>query len=124
MVTTEKAESKYTPPSFIDKKIIKKLSKDKQSYWENRLLGKPGQDNQPELVVKSSSSEVTTSFDNAGKIVVHNRQARRNRPPKLNIFTKATHSIKKERLRNEKQRRNRAVAKARKTRRASYSQVA
>lgn len=66
-----------------------------------------------------------TPLDNQGRIRVFNRAARRRKPPTDNIFTKATHKIKKERLKNAKtkQQRKREIALARKARKESYSQV-
>jgi hypothetical protein len=115
-------EEKYIPPYFIDKKLIKNLPKDKKQYWQNRLNGKSGQ-GEVNLVGKVQGSEVTTSFNNDGTIIVHNRKTRRARPRPLNIFTKANNTIVKERLKNARKQHSRAIAKARKARRARYSQV-
>ncbi len=54
-----------------------------------------------------------------------NRAERRRKPPTDNIYTKATHKIKKERQKNAKtkQQRIRAIADARKARKADYTQV-
>lgn len=92
----EKTEHKYIPPSWIDQKIVETLSKEKQQYWANRILGRPGQDNKPKLEGKViKESEVTISFNNDGEMVVHNRAARRQRPFTPPFYTKSTHSLKK-----------------------------
>ena len=56
---------------------------------------------------------------------VYSRADRRRKPPTDNIFTKATHKIKKLRSKNAKtkQQRERATARARKARKESYTQV-
>lgn len=124
-MTTEKPEQEIVPPSWIDQELIKTLPEDKQDYWANRTAGWRGQGEKFDPVVATHPNEkVQTSFDNAGNIIVHNRDSRRNRPLKFNIFTKATHSIKKERLKNANKQRLRAIAKARKARRARYQEVA
>lgn len=79
-----------------------------------------------------------TKFDNEGNIHVINRAARRRKPMRprnisrfgyvdvpANMYTKLTHKIKKIRRKNAptKQQRIRAIAEARKARRAGYSQV-
>lgn len=55
----------------------------------------------------------------------YNRADRRRKPPTDNIYTKATHNIKKERAKNAptKQQRQRAIAKARKARKEAYTQI-
>lgn len=55
----------------------------------------------------------------------YNRADRRRKPPTDNIFTKATHKIKKERAKNAKsqQQRKREIARARKARKESYSKI-
>jgi hypothetical protein len=60
-----------------------------------------------------------------GKVITYNRATRRRKPPTDNWFTKKTHRIMKIRKKNAptKQQRIRATAKARKARKADYSQV-
>lgn len=112
-------EHEYIPPYFIDPEFTKTLSEAKNKYWDGRIWGL--EEFNP--VGEIHSNDATTSLTNGGQMIVHNRETRRRRPKALNIFTKATQSIKKERLRNAKQRRIRAVAKARKARKARYSEV-
>lgn len=123
MPTKTKEEHKYVPPSFIDKKFIKTLSKEKKKYWANRIEGKPGSGEKPKLTGEVKASDVATSLDNNGNVLVHNRETRRTRPETPNFFTKATNSIKKERLKDAKQQHIREAAKARKARRARNSQI-
>jgi hypothetical protein len=54
-----------------------------------------------------------------------NRRQRRQKPPTDNWFTKKTHKIMKIRKKNAptKEQRKRAIAKARKARKESYSQI-
>jgi hypothetical protein len=54
-----------------------------------------------------------------------NRAQRRKKPPTDNIFTKATHKIKKERAKHAptRQQRIRAASKARKARKETYTQI-
>ena len=81
--------------------------------------------------------EKITKLDNDGNIRVHNRAARRHKMTRArtviidyvsvleNMYTKATHKIKKMRKKNDqtKSQRQRAIAKARKARKAYYSQI-
>lgn len=82
--------------------------------------------------------EEITKLDGEGNIRVLNRETRRRKPMRArnvseygyvdvpeNAYTKATHKIKKERLKHAptKQQRIRSVAKARKARKAGDSQV-
>lgn len=77
-------------------------------------------------------------IDNEGDIYSPNRAARRRKPMRprsvtefgyvdvpSNAYTKSTHKIKKERAKHArtKQQRQTAIAKARKARKASYTQV-
>lgn len=119
----EESEKKQKYPSFIDKQFIKTLSKEKKKYWARRIKGESGQERLEIEAKVFKESGVNTTIDNNGNLTAYNRKARRNRPLKLNIFTKATNSIKKERQKHAKQQRIRAAAKARKARRARYSEV-
>lgn len=90
-----KKERVYTPPSFIDEAFIKKLPRDKQVYWANRIQGIPGQGAKPAKSEIKPTGEARTFFDNEGNMVVKNRLARRTRPITPPYFTKSTHSLKK-----------------------------
>lgn len=82
--------------------------------------------------------EKETKFDNDGNVRTFSRAERRRKPMRprnvsqfgyvdvpANAYTKATHKIKKERLKHAptKQQRARAIAKARKARKAGDTQV-
>lgn len=114
-----KTEYEYVPPYFIDAEFVHTLPEEKKKYWGKRIWGEKESD----FVVKVTPSDVTTSLNNLGQIVVHNRRTRRQRPENLNFFTKATQSIKKEREKNAKKQRSRATARARKARKSRYPKV-
>lgn len=97
MAPKEKVERKYTPPSFIDEKIIRNLSPEKRQYWANRILGHPGQGPKPKKSEAKPTDGGITTFDNNGNMVIKNRAARRQRPATDPKYTKATHSLKKAR---------------------------
>ncbi len=92
--TAEKVEHKYIPPSFVNKEIVDTLPTDKQTYWANRILGKNGQGVTLPKPTVFKESPATIAFNNLGEMVVHNRQARRNRPANDPQYTKATQSLK------------------------------
>lgn len=91
-----KQERKYTPPSFIDENFIKTLSKEKQEYWANRILGRPGQGEKIKpKVVSETTKNAATYLDNDGNMVLKNREVRRQKPPHNPKYTKANHARKK-----------------------------
>lgn len=92
--TKQKQERKYVPPAFIDEKLIKTLSPDKQEYWANRILGNPGQGKKTKSKVTPTDGGVTR-FDNEGNMMITNRAARRKKPTTPSHYTKSTHSQKK-----------------------------
>ena len=92
-----KKERKCIPPSFINEAFIKTLSKAKQSYWANRIMGNPGQGPKPKKAEVKPTTGATTYFDNDGNMIMKNRAARRQRPTVAPKYTKANHPIKKAR---------------------------
>jgi len=91
----QKKEHKYVPPAWMDEKVIKTLSPEKQQYWANRILGKKGQGEPPKPKYTEDHGGATTYSDNEGNMVVKNRAARRRRPITPPYYTKSTHSLKK-----------------------------
>lgn len=70
---------------------------DKETYWKNRKENKRGQG---ELVLSKlvkTPEDITMGFDDDGKMYAKTRAMRRAKKPTLNIYTKATHAIKKAR---------------------------
>lgn len=87
--TKEKPKHVYVAPEWIDQKFVKTLSKEKQAYWANRVLGKVGQGEPKNLTkVFKTPENITIGFDNNGQMVAKTREMRRQKLPADNTKTK------------------------------------
>lgn len=93
--TKEKPKHVYQPPSWIDGKFVRTLSKDKQKYWATRIQG--GAPKPKATSPIKIPEDIVIGFDNSGRMVAKTRALRRQKLPTENKYTKSTHSIKKAR---------------------------
>lgn len=85
----QKEKHIYQPPSWIDKIFIKTLSKEKQQYWADRILGKAGNGAYtPKTTVFKTPDDVQMGFDNNGRMVAKTRRLRRHKMPSDTQYTK------------------------------------
>lgn len=69
---------------------------DKETYWKNRKENKRAPDPRSPKLLKTPT-DIAMGFDDEGKMYAKTRAMRRAKKPTLNIYTKATHAIKKAR---------------------------